>query len=386
MAAATLGDSSTEMFGPLTFEYTHTLTETKTKCLLCDNIFDLSVSVRSFLMHIFEAHNMVIDSVQDIGQLPKYVSYWRQRFRTKPIEEIIPSLTADCTGHKYFLLSELLSEDKELRHKLKLEHVLQVQETERSDSTFTKPCLFCKLVFVGTRHGYLEHLSTQHNIQLGNPQNLVYVEELVGTIDSKLRDLKCIYCEKTFPDRNILKEHMRKKLHKRINPNSMEYDKYYIVNYLELGKTWKDIEREDDHYAVTRGVEPNADEEYSDWNEEADQITCLFCRSKEENIHVLCLHMEADHGFDFVEQTEGLDFYQKIKLVNYIRKQMHSNRCVFCDTAFESFARLQEHFVAEEHYKRPDVKIFDQPEYYFPTYENDAFLYLIDDLDLPDTS
>lgn len=32
---------------------------------------------------------------------------------------------------------------------------------------------------------------------------------------------------------------MRKKLwHKRINPENKEYDRFYIVNYLEPGKTW----------------------------------------------------------------------------------------------------------------------------------------------------
>lgn len=51
--------------------------------------------------------------------------------------------------------------------------------------------------------------------------------------------LICIYCEKLFKDRTALKEHMRKKLHKRINPNNKEYDKFYINNYLEPGKSWR---------------------------------------------------------------------------------------------------------------------------------------------------
>lgn len=32
---------------------------------------------------------------------------------------------------------------------------------------------------------------------------------------------------------------MRKKLHKRINTNNKEYDKFYINNYLEPGKSLK---------------------------------------------------------------------------------------------------------------------------------------------------
>jgi hypothetical protein len=51
--------------------------------------------------------------------------------------------------------------------------------------------------------------------------------------------LICIYCEKTFKNRMVLKEHMRKKFHKCINPNNQVYDKFYINNYLEPGTTWK---------------------------------------------------------------------------------------------------------------------------------------------------
>lgn len=90
-------------------------------------------------------------------------------------------------------------------------------------------------------------------MQLGNPQNLVFIDELIQQIENKLDSLQCIYCEKTFPDRNTLKEHMRKKLHKRINPQNKNYDKYYIVNYLEVGKTWEVIEKEEDKYALPRG-------------------------------------------------------------------------------------------------------------------------------------
>lgn len=90
-------------------------------------------------------------------------------------------------------------------------------------------------------------------MQLGNPQNLVFIEKLINKIDDKLNKLQCIFCEKTFPQRNVLKEHMRKKLHKRINPENKNYDEFYIVNYLEEDKDWHAIEREKDHYALPRG-------------------------------------------------------------------------------------------------------------------------------------
>lgn len=110
-----------------------------------------------------------------------------------------------------------------------------------------------KTKFSGTRQGLLRHLSHQHNLQLGNPQNLVFIEKLVNKIEEKLSDLQCIYCEKIFSTRNILKEHMRKKLHKRINPENKLYDEYFIINYLEEDKDWHAIDKEEDHYAVTTG-------------------------------------------------------------------------------------------------------------------------------------
>ena len=34
---------------------------------------------------------------------------------------------------------------------------------------------------------------------------------------------------------------MRKKMHKRINPKNPVYDKFYVINYLELGKNWEAV-------------------------------------------------------------------------------------------------------------------------------------------------
>ena len=43
----------------------------------------------------------------------------------------------------------------------------------------------------------------------------------------------------------VLKEHMRKKMHKKLNPKNKMWDRFYLVNYLESGKTWEDFCRED---------------------------------------------------------------------------------------------------------------------------------------------
>ena len=43
-------------------------------------------------------------------------------------------------------------------------------------------------------------------------------------------------------DKTTLKDHMRKKMHRRIRGSNREYDKFYLINYLELGKSWNDIQ------------------------------------------------------------------------------------------------------------------------------------------------
>lgn len=106
----------------------------------------------------------------------------------------------------------------------------------------------------------------------------------------------------------------------------------------------------------------NSDSEYEDWCEKEDQIACLFCSHKETNINNICLHMDTEHSFNFALLTNTMDFYQKVKLVNYIRKQIHNNKCVFCDESCESSNNLKIHFDREKHYKVPDVRVFDSPE------------------------
>lgn len=72
--------------------------------------------------------------------------------------------------------------------------------------------------------------------------------------------------------------------------------------------------------------------------------------------------MDSEHDFDFALLTNNMDFYQKVKLINYIRKQIHKNKCIFCDKSFESLNSLSSHLNQEQHYKLPGLEIFDQPE------------------------
>lgn len=53
-----------------------------------------------------------------------------------------------------------------------------------------------------------------------------------------------MYCEKRFTTPAVLRKHMRKKKHFKINARNRIYDKFYVINYLEPGKNWETFENE----------------------------------------------------------------------------------------------------------------------------------------------
>lgn len=59
----------------------------------------------------------------------------------------------------------------------------------------------------------------------------------------------------------------------------------------------------------------------------------------------------------------GLNFYQQVKLVNFIRRQIHQCRCYGCHVRFKSKADLRTHMAEAKHTSLlPEMKTWDQPE------------------------
>lgn len=60
--------SNLKMFGPLVFNNIQcdAQNDQETSCLLCEELFNLQTSLPLFLKHIFDVHNIVIESVEDI--------------------------------------------------------------------------------------------------------------------------------------------------------------------------------------------------------------------------------------------------------------------------------------------------------------------------------
>lgn len=292
---------------------------------------------------------------------------------------------------EYFLLSDVLSEDKELRANLqqtRLEKLLERHQFEREDRNYVRECLFCRNVSTTTRSNYLNHLYEKHNFHIAKPDNLIFIDELIDTIATKLEKLQCIFCEGKFKDRTILKEHMRKKGHKRINPENKEYDKFFLVNYIgDKDQPKQHYRLNKNHNTTKRSTEfennsnADSDPEWSDWTEEnGPVITCLLCEHTEKEYDSILEHMEQHHEFSFIKATEGMDFYHKVKIVNYIRRQIHMKQCLSCETKFDDSKNLEKHMKEKKHWVLCKEK-WDQPEYYFPTYEDDLFLCFIQDDD-----
>uniref|UniRef100_A0A0K8TJC2 C2H2-type domain-containing protein n=1 Tax=Lygus hesperus TaxID=30085 RepID=A0A0K8TJC2_LYGHE len=384
-------------FGPLEFPSSSQNTSTNVSnaeqkfspCFLCKDVYLFPHEQEKCLAHIFEKHQLVISDSHLITDLPKYLSYWKEKFQTNNgnLNEFCTTIKVDVKkdgvlmkDQNFFLLSDVVKEDKDIREKIKqnrLEKVLQQQNEEREDNNYSHGCLFCRQDVGPSRAEFLNHLSSQHNFQLGRPEKIVFFDKFISVIEEKLEKLQCIFCEKLFTDRNVLKEHMRKKGHKRVDPNNEFYDQFYIINYYEPERRWKEKLKPKE-----KDEEGEEDDEcdWSDWEENCEvSIVCLFCDSTFNQWKTIEEHMHLTHQFDYSASTKGMDFYDQVKLVNYIRRQIHLSRCIMCDESKETNASLLEHMGEEKHLVLPPKAMWDQPQYFFPTYENDAFLSQIED-------
>jgi len=295
------------------------------------------------------------------------------------------TLVSAAQGEEYhYLLCDTIPQDHALRHRLqrkRLEYALQRQEAERNDVTFSRLCLFCNAYFEGNRAGLFHHMAEDHNFNVGQPDNIVFSNEFLDTLQSKLDNSICLYCEKDFKDKTTLKDHMRKKMHRRIRGSNREYDKFYLINYLELGKSWNDIQSEDD-IEIRPG--PAAESEWADWTGEGTFSVCLFCSYPSCGAEEIYAHMRVKHGFDLsrIRATLKLSFYQQIKLINFYRRKLHENVCPTCSLAFPDKESTVRHMQETNHTNDvPALVQWDQPQFFFPTYENDHLLSLLEDVD-----
>lgn len=373
-----------------------------TMCLSCLQFFDLPEQMVQFEEHLLKEHKIVVSEMDLIVDPKRYIEHWRQRFAKESVDKIFQRIEPK-EGDKffgetdyYYNMSEELPEDYSLRQRLamrRLEEALSCQQREREDTTFQQQCIFCRYTARGNRSKIIHHLYMIHHLNLGSPDNLVFVTEYIEHLKEKLQGNECIYCEKVFGDRSTLMDHMRKRNHREVNPKNHYYDKFYIINYLELGKRWLDVLAEDFEDTMPTFADSEEEEEDNSWcewhedNVDADEIkvVCLLCHESDDTAEGLLAHMKERHEFDLVKLIDDnhLDVYQRMKLVNYIRKQNFKAACFVCQrddigNAQELAKHLQE---LEKPVKSlPDKSLWDTEEYLLPVFGNDNFLWRLESL------
>ncbi|KAJ2818300.1 hypothetical protein IWW50_005863, partial [Coemansia erecta] len=117
------------------------------------------------------------------------------------------------------------------------------------------------------------------------------------------------------------------------------------------------------------------DERWDDWEDEEMNMPmkCLFCTHMFQSTIMLFRHVKQTHGFDFLKTRKALDldFYQSMRVVNYIRTLGLS------DPNFGSVSGFS--IDGSEAFLNDDA-------YLKPTMAEDSLLYALDELDLDDTA
>lgn len=371
-----------------------------TMCLSCLQFFDLPMMMEQFADHLLNEHHIVVVEMDLIVDPKRYVEHWRQRFAKESIDKIFPKVVPEEDNpffgktDYYYEMSEQLPEDYSLRQRLamrRLEEALACQQRERDDVGFSQQCIFCRYTARGNRSKIIHHLYMIHHLNLGSPDNLVFVTEYIEHLKEKLTRNECIYCEKTFGDRNTLMDHMRKRNHREVNPKNNYYDKFYIINYLELGKRWLDVLAEDFEDTMPTFVDSDEEEEEDSWHEwqednlDEDQtrVVCFFCEESHDRAEPLLEHIKEVHHFDILEfiEKENLDVYQRMKMINFIRKQNYSASCFVCGkTDLGSLQALRKHQSESDHLAKglPDKSVWDVEENLIPIFGNDHLLWMLE--------
>ena len=235
-----------------------------------------------------------------------------------------------------------------------------------------------------------------HRLAIGKLHNLVFVEEFLNILDFQLNHLNaCIYCEHMFPSSTILKKHCRNsKHHFRIKPDNQKYDKYYISNYLLSPKEKKGVEDSDDYLGgccssvASAREEGQGDEDatWADWDEplqEDEPVQCLFDDMICQNVDLLIQeHLKNVHQFDLYEYFERfqLEFYDRIKLVNYIRLESAKYKCFACGHQADDLETFLIHLAMDQGHLShlPVEESWKNPQYLLPVNENDPLLRVLE--------
>ncbi|RMC10115.1 hypothetical protein DUI87_12913 [Hirundo rustica rustica] len=244
-------------------------------CIFCKECYVLAEQ-NQLLKHMIIEHKLVIADVKLVADFRSYILYWKRRFAEQPITDFCSVIRTNSKApleeqDNYFLLCDVLPEDRLLREQLQQKRLAKLN----SGGPYGQIWVLIHIKDLLVRSVLLNHMAREHAFNIGLPDNIVNCYEFLAVLQGKLDNLQCLYCEKVFRDKNTLKDHMRKKQHRRINAKNKEYDKFYIINYLEFGKSWEEVQSEDD-----RELLDNLEEYYFPTYEN-DTLLCTLSDSED---------------------------------------------------------------------------------------------------------
>ena len=338
-------------------------------CIFCSYE---SHDATDILMHLANKHKFAINNLSALSNIPAYLRNWRER---------IPELVdVSIYGRQLQTIDPNSPDEIRLRqflHKMRLDGIMRQFEYERTHVNENVKCLFCNETFTGTWHQYLQWLFERHAFNPGRPTNLVFIGELVEWLRSQLESNTCIHCGQRLPNQKLLRQHMKKRPHDKI-PNQKQFDRYYMVNYLEEGSKWQDIEKEgdgDDEEGMS------LEEGLKDWQDETEVIEtqCLICDATLPDPDDCIGHMAKVHRFlmEDVKKAVGKEFYKLVRFVNYARAMKRDGKCFVCgEPVVGDYA---DHFSWHDQKTPRDVsEIVSDDNYLIPVIEGDALLTVLE--------
>lgn len=272
-------------------------------------------------------------------------------------------------------------EDQNIRQELHLkmlEVLLEMQQMERV-TVYKKErsCLFCSTKT--TLPELFAHMFNEHHFNIGLLDNLIFVDTFMNELEEMLALKKqCLYCKEAFRNGTCLRKHLKSKNHFKINGKDERWDRFYLVNYVNLTKN--------NSSCNSGGNEGNEADEVSgevDWEDLKDEIDlqtqCLFCDLLLADPEDCFEHLLTSHSFNIqsIQLANKLTFYDTMKLINYFRNCQRQDKYPFKDDLVKDCPlSLNVHFQNNE---IPDGRHWNRPEYYFPVYEEDPLLTAIED-------
>ena len=256
-------------------------------------------------------------------------------------------------------------------HMKMLNSLLERQLVERS-TVHKRPraCLFC-LEQSACMSELFDHMYKEHRFNIGLLDNLIYADCFLNELDEMLKLKKqCIYCGEVFRNGTCLRKHLKSKNHFKIDSKDSRWDKYYLVNYVNISKS-------------AQNPSSTMEEEIEDdtWDDLVDEVEvetqCLFCSELLKDPEACFEHMKEAHAFDFeaLQKQHDLDYYASMKLLNYLRHCQTSDLNPF---SFDETLNAEDNFNEFRSHQLPDSKLWNKPEFLFPVYEEDPLLTAID--------